>query len=311
MADLESDAAKWLGGTLYIPATHNALRQVIMGHLQVQPDSVIICFEDSVSVDDASKAIYHFPNILHLLSSCTNQQIKFFVRPRTPQMLKQLTKMDNAHYLTGAVLPKWDTDTIAAWSNAISAQPDWIIMPILETIKVLQPDSMRRLCDQLYNSPMAGRVAALRVGGNDLMALLGLRQERKKNLYNGPLASVMFDLLRIFPPAGFPLTAPVFDFFDDHQALLQEAELDMLYGFYGKTAIHPAQLSVIRYAYQPKVEDTALAQRILNPGTPKVFRIDGRMIEVAVHSNWAHRVLQRAYRFGVRNHGELDSIIGG
>lgn len=294
---------RWMGPTLYVPAAHPSVETILHGQFKVPLDSAVICFEDSLSENDIPVSLTRFSALLaddH--PSCqTSSKTRLFVRPRSPEMLKELAQWPGAQRLTGVVLPKWGLRSMRAWEQAVERQPHWWLMPTLENTQVFHPDTMRRLCDDLYHSHLADRVIALRIGGNDLLARLGLRRERGISLYEGPLAPVLFELLRIFVPAGFSLTAPVYDFIDDPETLKKETQRDVHYGFCGKTAIHPAQLPTIRKAFQPTETDVILANKIANPVAPAVFLSDGRMVEVMVHRPWARHILERATRFGIRS----------
>ena len=55
------------------------------------------------------------------------------------------------------------------------------------------------------------RILVLRIGGNDLLNLLGLRRQRGHTLYETPLGAVIARLVTTFKPHGFRLSAPVFE----------------------------------------------------------------------------------------------------
>jgi stress response protein SCP2 len=94
------------------------------------------------------------------------------------------------------------------------------------------------------------RILALRIGGNDLLALLGLRRPRAMTIYRTPLGPVIARLVTTFRPYGFVLTAPVFEHLDLPALLDQEVAEDIAYGMVGKTAIHPTQIAPIEQHYR-------------------------------------------------------------
>ena len=116
-------------------------------------------------------------------------------------------------------------------------------------------------------------------------------------MYEGPLGYTLGMLATIFLPRGFALTAPVFELLDDEALLAAELERDILHGFCGKTAIHPAQLPRIQAAFRVSPGEVAAACAVLEKGKA-VFRFDGRMCEPATHSQWARNILERREIFG-------------
>ena len=60
-------------------------------------------------------------------------------------------------------------------------------------------------------------------------------------------------------------------------------------GFYGKAAIHPAQIATIRAAYEPTDAERAYARRILEAVPEGVGVLDGKMVDTAM-VRWAQRI---------------------
>lgn len=60
-------------------------------------------------------------------------------------------------------------------------------------------------------------------------------------------------------------------------------------GFYGKAAIHPAQIDAIRAAYEPTADEREQARRILDAAPDGVGVLDGKMIDIAM-VRWARRL---------------------
>jgi citrate lyase beta subunit len=139
----------------------------------------------------------------------------------------------------------------------------------------------------------------LRIGGNDLLNLLGLRRARGVTVYDTPLRGVIADLVCVFHPAGYRLSAPVFERLDTPEVLAREVEADLQHGLVGKTAIHPTQIPVIEHLYQVSREDYELASAVLHPDAAAVFKLHGTFCEPVTHRRWAAGVLERARIFGV------------
>jgi citrate lyase beta subunit len=77
---------------------------------------------------------------------------------------------------------------------------------------------------------------------------------------------------------------------DKPEELAAECRRSRALGFYGKAAIHPAQLEAIGYGFAPTSEERDLAQRILAAAPDGVGVLDGKMIDIAM-VRWARRIV--------------------
>lgn len=285
-----------LGASLYVPATHAKLGAVLAGREHPALKSVIVCTEDAVAEHELEAALRHLREVLATAASTPG--LLRFVRARNPTVLRQVLAMPGSDRLDGFVLPKISLQTLPRYLTLLRGGPHWL-MPTLETAEVFEPDAMRALRSALLRPAVRARVLALRIGGNDLLRLLGMRRPRDVTLYDTPLGALLAQLMLIFRPSGFALTAPVFDFLDDDDLLREEVRRDIAFGFCGKTAIHPAQVSVIEAVFKVKAVELEAARRLIEPDCPAVFKHGGAMYEAAVHVPWAQRVFARAQHFGI------------
>jgi citrate lyase beta subunit len=157
----------------------------------------------------------------------------------------------------------------------------------------------------------ADRVAALRLGGNDLLGTMGLRRQRGVTAYEGPLGWFLSMAASILVSSGVPVAAPVFDVIDDVETLGREIERDVAMGFVSKTAIHPSQVPVIEAAMAVSRDEEVAARAILQEEARAVFQIGGVMCEPATHAGWARRVQARAEVFGVHSGTEQVRAVAG
>jgi citrate lyase beta subunit len=149
------------------------------------------------------------------------------------------------------------------------------------------------LRDYMLERGYKDQILALRIGGNDLLALLGIRRPRDRTLYRTPLGLTIANLVTVFKPHGFELTAPVFEHLDCPEILEEELGEDLAHGLCGKTAIHPDQLPLIDSRFRVSPSDLEAAQRILDEDRA-VFKFGGSMCELATHSAWAEHIVGRA-----------------
>lgn len=293
-----------LGATLYMPATRPDLPDVILRQKIPDLRSMVICLEDAVHEEEIAKSLDNLQHCLHELDGqeCGMRPL-VFVRPRHPKMAQELLGMQGIGCIDGFVLPKFDNHSFAAWQSVIQAAPSrWLFMPTLETAQVLDAAAVRELCGRLQHAGIKSRILALRIGGNDLSSCMRLRTHRAHTLYDGPLGHAVAMLVTQFAPAGFHLTAPVFEYFQDHAVLQAEFQRDLLHGLVGKTVIHPSQIAVIHHALKVDSRDYEAALQILDDTMPAVFQFEGAMCEPATHHHWAVQILERAQHFGCYLH---------
>ena len=286
---------KSMGASLYVPANHKDLLQVANGDKLPQARSLIFCTEDSVADRELGWALFNLSVVLQNMRP--DVQAERFVRVRNPEVLTRVLAMPGAHKLTGFVIPKATRQNFEAYYRLVR-DTDHMLMPTLETAEVFSEREMESFRDLLQSPGVRGRILALRIGGNDLLALLGLRRPRNMTLYRTPLGPVIARLVTIFRPHGFVLTAPVFEHLDLPELLAQEVLEDIAYGMVGKTAIHPSQILPIEEHYKVKPQDLAAAHAILDENSPAVFKMHDSMCEVATHRAWAERMVAQSHLFG-------------
>lgn len=291
-----------LGASLYLPAIHPDLVQIGRGEKFPGLRSAIFCTEDAVSEEDVPFALDNLQKGLRVLASgdAVAKAPVLFVRPRTPQILQSVLRMEGVEVLRGFVLPKFTLSTMESWFRILSLHPQFVCMPILETEDVFDAVAMRQLRDELLASPQRDQVAVLRIGGLDLLNMMGIRRSCARTIYDTAMQNCIQSLSNIFLPANFLLSAPVFECMRHYDILREEVELDMLHGLYLKSLIHPEQISMMEKAYAVPKADFEVAQKLLHPAAPAVFRMDDRMCEKTTHAKWARCIVRLAELYGLK-----------
>ena len=286
---------KPMGASLYVPTTHKDLLEIANGIKLPKLRSVIFCTEDAVADRELSYALFNLSMMLENMDPVG--VLDRFVRVRNPEVLERVLAMKGVEHLTGFVIPKATRENFDAYFKLVR-QTGHLLMPTLETAEVFDEREMIAFRDLLRAPGVVGRILALRIGGNDLLALLGIRRPRNMTIYRTPLGSVIARLVTTFGPYGFRLTAPVFEHLDQDALLDMEVQEDLAHGLVGKTAIHPYQLSLIEMHYRVQPTDVAAAEKIMDEDSPAVFKMGNSMCEVATHRAWAQAVIQQANHFG-------------
>lgn len=301
-----------LSGTLYMPAVRDDIADVIMHNKIPGLRSLVICLEDAVTDEDVPLALQKLRSLLNDIAHRKNDDNGcagplVFIRPRNEQMGRELVTSYQLKGVDGFVLPKFTRETLPCWWSLME-HTDLLLMPTLETHDVYDVKLMTELADTLLDHPCRRRILALRIGGNDLMSVIGMRHPRSMTLYEGPLGYVIKMLVAVFAPRGFYLTAPVCELIDNPAILSREIELDAAHGLVGKTAIHPRQLDVIHNGFMVDPDDHEDAVNILN-SVKAVFKSQGAMCEPATHSRWAAATLERARYTGIRPTTGMDNVL--
>ncbi|MCK5696642.1 MAG: HpcH/HpaI aldolase/citrate lyase family protein [Gammaproteobacteria bacterium] len=298
MSDAMNDQATSyfdLGATLYTPCTHGKLSSLLQDNT-FSARSMVLCLEDSVREDELELALNNLK--ISLQNFQPDIKVKRFIRPRNPLVLAEILNYDNIDKIDGFVLPKFDLHTIDLYKKVIDEQEhsSFSYMPILETAQVFDKEAMIHLRQKLIH--WKSHISCLRIGGNDLMNLLGIKRMKGMTTYDTPLRSILDQLIIIFRTEGFELSAPVFDMLDDVETLKKEVTMDLAYGFYAKTAIYPAHIQVIEQAFSQFIQNHAVqADSVLDDNASAVFKINGQMMEQTCHKTWALRTQQLSKRY--------------
>ncbi len=282
-----------LGATLYLPAVHKDLHQVVLNSKIPGLRSMVICLEDAVRESDVEHALICLEGLLKEMEKRNAQLSRrpiLFVRPRTYKMAADLSKWPLIKHIDGFVIPKLSLENVTLWREALSLE-QLSVMPTLESVEIFDPIYANALVDSLERN-FKGKILAVRIGGNDLLGGLGLRRPEHTTIYDTPMRFLISMLCGMLVPRGFYLTAPVFENIENLELLKREICLDLNHGFVGKTAIHPDQIELINRSFSVKKGDLESASAIVSTEAPAVFKYQGIMTERATHLKWAQKIIE-------------------
>lgn len=314
-----------VGGLLYAPAVNTGVARKIREGSFSCLTSVALCLEDAVMDGALEYAEQCLKNTVAELNTLEQLEPLIFVRIRTPGHLTHIHELlgEDERILTGYILPKFSPENAEEYTKLIvelnrRRQKRLYIMPIIES----GADIAERR-ETLYGIKSAldeirEYVLNVRVGGNDLCGLWGLRRKASQSIYDiGVIRDMLSDIINVFA-SDYVVSGAVWEYFgsgpdNENSAwasgLKRELELDLLNGFIGKTAIHPSQLPIIFESMKPSRGDFDDAREILSwseneSGVKKSENKIGkslRMNEVKCHKKWAERIVKLAKVYGVRN----------
>ncbi len=287
-----------VGASLYVPTTHKNLLEIADGQMLGELRSLIFCTEDAVGDNELDYALINLS--ITLKKMVIRPLVKRFVRVRNPLVMNLILGMQGANKLSGFVLPKITILNFDSYFKQIR-KSHYTLMPTLETVEVFDESEMKLFRKHLERPGIRDHILALRIGGNDLLALLGIRRPRNVTIYGTPLGAVISKLVTTFRPYGFSLTAPVFEHLDREDVLSREVAEDIVHGMVGKTAIHPKQVALIERHYRVEQSDIEVAMKIIDKNSPAVFKMNESMCEIATHHEWALAIVEQARIFGLHH----------
>ncbi len=315
-----------VGALLYNPAINVGMADKIADNFFPGLTSMAFCLEDSICDGALEKAEIELKRTLAAIREKDLSPDKLpllFVRVRTPEHLLRVQDHlgDEREVLTGYVLPKFDLSNcdeyVAAMQdiNRGSTRPMYM-MPTLESRmiahvekRILMLLSIKEALDSIREY-----VLNIRVGGNDFSSLYGLRRSVYQHIYQiGVIRDILVDIVNVFAE-DYVMSGPVWEYFGEDPGgdwalgLKKELEMDRLNGFVGKTAIHPAQIPVIRESMKVLQSDydDAVSTLDWNSSTLGVAKsADGtRMNEVKCHLKWARKIAMLGDIYGVKKDTE-------
>jgi citrate lyase beta subunit len=314
-----------VGSLLYVPALNYKAISKIVGKGIYGAMSIAFCLEDSIDdsqVDVAESKVVETFNSLFQARDTDDKEPLFFIRVRSPKQMIEISNAlgESVDILCGFILPKFDLINAKQYISAIKTINDQVertvyIMPILETPSIAFANARRPVLEKLRTLFLSNKdyILNIRVGGNDFCHLFAVRVDAYHTIYDiGMIRDILSDIMNYFGQ-DFIISAPTSNYIaggmetnrdEWKQKLKDEIKLDILNGFIGKTAIHPAQLEVINEAFMVKWNDYMDAQQIINWSneTLAVSKsvLQERMNERKVHSNWARKTIFRAEAYGIR-----------
>jgi citrate lyase beta subunit len=289
-------SAYGLGATLYMPVIHPKVPDILSGRAPAPASSIVLCLEDALHETDVERGVRILTELLVGRERDPDARPYVFIRPRSYDMACRLRAIRGIDRVDGFVIPKARPETLPDWMSLLNGTR-LRLMPTLETPDLFEPSRLIQLRELLLGSG-PDRIAAVRLGGNDLLGAMALRRVPGVTAYEGPLAWFLSMAAGLLTSTGLPVAAPVFDIIGDMETLRREVERDVQMGFVSKTAIHPAQVPVIEEAFAVSPENLAAAEAILDHEARAVFQVGGVMCEPATHAAWARRTLARADKFG-------------
>lgn len=317
-----------VGALLYCPANNEGIASNIVNEKFGDKFSLALCLEDTINDDHVKEAentlISSLQNIYYS-SKIQNFFIpKIFIRVRNSDQISDLCQRlgNSRSIISGFIIPKFELASANKYINEIknvnSLYPEtFYMMPIFESPSIINGLERFKILYSLKEQldSIEPYVLNIRVGGNDLCHAFGFRRHNNETIYEiAPIANILSDIVTVFG-GDYVVSGPVWEYFSGpNWKFGMEAEIkkDLLFGFIGKTVIHPNQIAVVNEALKVSKLDFDDAKEILNWDMNSASLVSGnfdhqRMNEYKTHYNWAAKIMMLAQEYGVTDNSTTNS----
>ena len=205
-----------LGGLLYTPALNDGIAEKIISRRFPCLRSLALCLEDAIcdsAVSEAEKTLVSTLKSLyaHISEKGREGLPLLFIRVRSPEHLMNIHNMlgELEDILCGYILPKFDCSNGQSYAENImdinsslrENEKRIYAMPIFEsrgvadsTGRISALNSIKKITDSIKEY-----VLNIRVGGNDLCSLYGLRRSADQTIYDiGVVRDILNDIINVF-----------------------------------------------------------------------------------------------------------------
>lgn len=310
-----------VGPLLYCPANKISIVDTLTKEKFGNNFSLAFCLEDTINdkhIEIAENILVNNINSIYNNYKTNSFYLpKIFIRVRNSQQIIKLTKAfgNSINIITGYIIPKFSTENADSYIKAIIkvneiSKKRLYVMPIYENSSIIDLRSryniLYELKDKLYK--IEELVLNIRVGGNDLCNMFGLRRHFDESIHKiRPISDIFSDIIAVYG-MDYVVSGPVYEYYSGpnwKQGLIQEIKDDKLCGFIGKTIIHPNQINIVNDTFKVSQSDYNDAQSILNWNKDSNNLVAGnlsneRMNEYKTHINWASKVLFLADVYGIK-----------
>lgn len=312
-----------VGPLLYMPGLRTDIADKLLNGGFVGRASIAVCLEDTIKdnmVEEAElNTAAQIKRTAEAVFGDDRRLPDIYIRVRAPGQIGRITDMlgDGAEIIKGFILPKIDDEEIKAYIDVIKETKNkngqaFLYMPIIENPLLLRLDTRYGKLRRLWESFMSVKeyILNVRVGGNDFCRTMGISCGIDQTIYDiSPVANMLSDIAVTFTP-DFTVSAPVWNYFDNGSddrwktGLEREMKLDKMYGFIGKSVIHPSQIDAVRANMAVSRSELSDAKLLIDSAESEIQVIKGtagdRMLEHKIHMKWAEKIIALSEIYGVK-----------
>ena len=283
-----------LGATLFVPATHKNIVQIISGDKYPNLKSVVIDTEDGI---EEHLLIDALAIVKELVLRYKKNKLLVFIRPKNVEILKEILTYENIDAVDGFVLPKFSLSNADEYLDALQNTKHYI-MPSIEGRELFSSDALIELKDKL--DARREKVLLVRFGLEDMLRQLSMKRECNDSIFDFAVsASVVGNFLAIFKSAGYAVSGGVYPCFSDVDGFIKDVKRDLKEGLFSKTIIHPSQIDLLHELYKVSQKESDEANKILE-NEKKIINLNGSMGEGKTMSPYAKLIIQRIKVYGLK-----------
>ena len=282
-----------LGATLFVPATHKNLFEIVCEGKYKDLKSVLIDTEDGINHSDLMMAK---TKIKKLLNSYQKKGCHLFLRPKDPQVLKEFLEMEGIEKVDGFILPKFTLQNAAFYLKLLQGK-DFYFMPSIEGSELFEKEKLKLLRDMLLKHKE--KILLIRFGLEDMLRQLRMKRHCKYSIFDYSVSNVVLgEFLAIFKSSGFVVSGGVFPCFKDTEGFIKDVERDLREGLFSKTVIHPNQARLCNELYKINEAELRWAEKTLQ-SSDTIFAHEDNMVETTTMGPYAKEILRRFEVYGI------------
>ena len=282
-----------LGATLFVPATHQELENIVCYNKYPELKSVLIDTEDGISDNNLEVAL---ESLKELLKIYKKEKLLVFIRPRNVNVLRRILQLENIKNIDGFILPKFSLENAQNYL-ALLDESDFLLMPSIEGEELFNQNSLYELRDILLEN--RENILLLRFGLEDILRQLKMKRSCEESAFDfSAISYVLGSFIAIFKSAGFEISGGVYPCFKDRDGFIKDVKRDLKEGLVSKTIIHPNQIEPINELYKVSKEELEEALQICKNDNA-VFNQNDKMAEVVTMKPYAQETILRAEVYGV------------
>ena len=283
-----------LGATLFVPASHKGLLEIVRGRKYPELKSMVIDFEDGLEDSAYANAM---ADLEEVLATIHTKSPLIFLRAKEVSEIPKFLQQPSITNVTGFVLAKFSLENAQEYLSFFQGT-EYALMPSIEGTELFDHSKLYALKEKILTHKK--NILLVRFGLEDMLKSLGMRRSCEDSLFDlSAPSSVIGHFIAVFKSSGFAVSGGVFPCFNDSKGFRKDVLRDLKEGLFSKTVIHPSQVAILHELY--KVEQALYedALEILH-SKKKVFNQNGKMAEQPTMSKHALEVLQRAEVYGLK-----------
>lgn len=282
-----------LGATLFVPAIHKNISQIISGDKYPNLKSVVIDTEDGIADELVDEALVI---LRKLVIKHKRKKLLVFIRPKNVDVLKDILTYENIEAVDGFVLPKFSLANADAYLELIKETKHYF-MPSIEGVELFNPKRLRELKDKL--NVYRDKIILVRFGLEDMLRQLSMKRGCEDSIFDFAVsASILGSFLCIFKSAGFGISGGVYPCFSNMDGFKKDVKRDLKEGLFSKTIIHPSQIDALHEIYRVSQKEFDEAKKILE-NEVSIINLNGSMGEGRTMSPYAKLIQIRAKIYGI------------